>query len=79
MARTEGHDVVDVAPLLCPHVAQEVRRDNAVGPGGGSAVLLDNFEADIRMQFVVQRPELLSCLGRNRHPLGISSRVPNVT
>ena len=52
-------DVVDVAPLLRPGVAEQVRGDHAVGAVGGRAVLLDQLEADVGVQLVVEGLQLL--------------------
>ena len=53
-----GDDVVDVAPLLGPEVAEEVGGDHAVGTVGGGAVFLDELEADVGVEFVVEGLEL---------------------
>ena len=53
-----GDDVVDVAPLLGPHVAEEVGGDHAVGTVGCGAVFLDELVADVGVELLVERLEL---------------------
>ena len=53
-----GDEVVDVAPFLGPHVAEQVRGNHAVGPLRGGAVLRREPGADIGVQLAVQRLEL---------------------
>ena len=43
-------DVVDVAPLLGPHVAEEVGGNHAVGTVGSGAVFLDELVADVGVE-----------------------------
>ncbi len=52
------HQIVDIAPLLRPHVAQQFRRNHAVGAFGRLAVFGDQAIANVRMQFAIKRFEL---------------------
>ena len=57
-AARHAHQVVDVAPLLRPHVAEQVRRDRAVGRHDRRAVLLQQRAPRVRVQRVVERLDL---------------------
>ena len=58
--RIDGrNDVVDVAPLLGPHVAQELSGDHTIGAVGSFAILGDEASAHIVVQRAIERLELL--------------------
>src|SRR5438045_9051584 len=59
--RLGGHDVVDIAPVLRPHVAEQMRGDQAVRRHELRAVLLAQLRARVRMELEIEwanlRPE----------------------
>ncbi len=53
------HQVVDVGPLLGPHVAQQVGRDRALRGNDVGAVVLAQPAAHVAVELLVERPHLL--------------------
>ncbi len=51
-------NVIDVAPLLRPRIAEQMRGDHAVWPAGCIAVLLNQLAADVGVQLAVERLDL---------------------
>ena len=75
-----AHQVVDVAPALCPHVAQQVRADRLVQRHDLVAILLVQTGANVALQLVVQRLDLVPQAVRFGGKLGrrqVVARTPH--
>ncbi len=56
--RARRDQLVDVAPVLCPDVAEQVRRDRLAPRHQVEPVLLAQFLAHVAVQRIVQRLDL---------------------